>query len=229
MGRLIKNSLEVDLSAIGNFFQGFGAILSGYLIGSIPMGYLVIKIFKKLDITQIGSGRTGGTNALRAGGAKLGILTGVLDFLKGFTVVTLLRQFMPDLTWLHALAGVATVIGHNWSFWLYLITKRFNAGVGTAPNIGAAAAFWFPITLIVVPIVGIFIFVVGYGSLASIAAALAIAAILVLRFLNEVGPLQYGIYGLITLTIVVATLQPNIKRLLAGNERRVGIFAKKVS
>jgi glycerol-3-phosphate acyltransferase PlsY len=215
------------LPGFGNIYLGLGIVLMGYLIGSIPMGYLVIKTFAKKDITKIGSGRTGGTNALRAGGAKLGIVTGVLDFFKGFAVVAVLRRFMPEETWLQVLAGVATVVGHNWSIWLFLLAKRFNAGVGTAPNIGAAAAFWIPIVPIVVPIVGFFIFVIGYGSLASIAAALAIAIILFLRVSNAGVPLQYGVYGLITFAIVLATLQPNIKRLLEGTERRVGIFAKK--
>ncbi len=217
------------MSGIGLTPENIGVVLLGYLVGSIPMGYLIIKIFAKKDITKIGSGRTGGTNALRAGGTKLGILTGVLDFLKGYTVVAVLRRLMPDAAWVYVLAGVASVVGHNWSFWMYMITKRFNAGVGTAPNIGAATALWMPVGLIVVPIVGFFIFVVGYGSLASIAAALTIAILLFLQVSSVGAPIQHGVYGLITLLIVIATLAPNIKRLLEGTERRVGIFAKKTA
>ncbi len=202
-------------------------LVLGYGIGSIPMGYLVIKIFKRQDITQIGSGRTGGTNAMRAGGIWLGALTGVLDFLKGFTAIYLARGLMPDAVWPQVLAGAAAVFGHNWSIWLYLITKRWNAGAGTGPNLGAAMAFWPPVALLVIPIILFFIFIVGYASLASIAAAVAIVIILFVRAAYVGTPWQYGFYGLLTLILVTWALRPNIKRLIQGTERRVGIFARK--
>jgi acyl phosphate:glycerol-3-phosphate acyltransferase len=202
-------------------------LVLGYGIGSIPMGYLGIKIFKRQDITQIGSGRTGGTNAMRAGGVWLGALTGVLDFLKGFAAIYLARGLMPGAVWPQVLAGAAAVFGHNWSIWLYLITKRWNAGAGTGPNLGAAMAFWPPVALLVIPIILFFIFIVGYASLASIAAAVAIVIILFVRAVYVGTPWQYGFYGLLTLILVIWALRPNIKRLIQGTERRVGIFARK--
>jgi len=202
-------------------------VIAAYLIGSIPMGYIVIKLFKRQDITQVGSGRTGGTNAMRAGGVWLGILTGASDLLKGFLAIWLARHWMPGLIWIQVLAGAAAVFGHNWSIWLYLITKRLDAGAGTGPNVGAAMAFYPPVALIVVPIVIFFVFVVGYASLASIAAAVAIVIVLFARAAYNGMPWQYGIYGLLTTLIVVWSLRPNIKRLLEGTERRVGLFAKK--
>lgn len=201
--------------------------LLGYLIGSIPMGYLVIKIFKRQDITLIGSGRTGGTNAMRAGGLWMGVLTGVLDFLKGFMAIWIARWIMPDTIWPQVMAGAAAVFGHNWSIWLYLVTKKLNAGAGTGPNLGAAIAFWPPLALVVIPIILFFVFIVGYASLASIAAAIAIMIILFLRAAYVGTPWQYGIYGICTAAIVIWALRPNIKRLFDGTERRVGIFAKK--
>jgi len=201
--------------------------LLGYLIGSIPMGYLVIKIFKRQDITLIGSGRTGGTNAMRAGGLWMGVLTGVLDFLKGFMAIWIARWIMPDTIWPQVMAGAAAVFGHNWSIWLYLVTKKLNAGAGTGPNLGAAIAFWPPLALVVIPIILFFVFIVGYASLASIAAAIAIMIILFLRAAYVGTPWQYGIYGICTAVIVIWALRPNIKRLFDGTERRVGIFAKK--
>lgn len=202
-------------------------VLIGYLIGSIPMGFLVIKLFRGKDITQIGSGRTGGTNAMRAGGLGLGALTGFLDFLKGFVAIWIARMWLPDLIWPQVLAGAAAVFGHNWSIWLYLLTKRLNAGAGTGPNVGAAMAIWPPLVLVVVPVILFFVFVVGYASLASIAAAFVIVIILVYRAVYSGTPWQYGIYGLLTLLIVAYALRPNIKRLIEGTERRVGLFAKK--
>ncbi|MCZ7551352.1 MAG: hypothetical protein B6D39_11370 [Anaerolineae bacterium UTCFX2] len=202
-------------------------ILIGYVIGSIPMGFIVIKLFKRQDITQVGSGRTGGTNAARAGGLWLGALTGLLDFLKGFAAIWIARIWLPDLIWPQVLAGAAAVFGHNWSIWLFLLTKRLNAGAGTGPNLGGAMAIWPPVILVVIPILLFFLFIVGYASLASIAAALIIVAVLVYRAVYIGMPWQYGIYGLLTMLIVIYALRPNIKRLIEGTERRVGLFAKK--
>ncbi len=87
------------------------------------MGYLVIKLFKRQDITQVGSGSTGGTNAMRAGGIWMGLITGLCDLLKGFLAIWIARTWMPGSIWIQVLAGAAAVFGHNWSIWLYLITK----------------------------------------------------------------------------------------------------------
>lgn len=202
-------------------------IVIGYLIGSLPMGYLVIKLFKQQDITQIGSGRTGGTNAMRAGGILAGILTGLLDLGKGFAAIWIARIWLPDYVWPQVLAGAAAVFGHNWSIWLYLATRRLNAGAGTGPNVGAAVAIWPPVALVVLPIIVFFVFIVGYASVASIIAAFAIVIVLFYRAIYVGMPWQYGIYGLLTTIIVVWALRPNIKRLIEGTERRVGLFAKK--
>jgi glycerol-3-phosphate acyltransferase PlsY len=202
-------------------------MLIGYLIGSIPNGYLVIKLFKRQDITKIGSGRTGGTNAMRAGGVGLGFITAVLDILKGFFAVWIARWLMPQAVWPQVLAGIAAVFGHNWSIWLYLLTGRLNAGAGTGPNLGAAIVFWPPIGLIVIPIVLFCVFVIGYASVASIVGALAIVIILIWRSSSAGLPWQYIVYGIATLVMVVWALRPNIKRLVEGTERRVGIFANR--
>jgi acyl phosphate:glycerol-3-phosphate acyltransferase len=135
-------------------------VLCAYLIGSIPVGYLVIKLFKRQDITQVGSGRTGGTNAMRAGGIWMGLITGLGDLLKGFLAIWIARTWMPGSLWIQVLAGAAAVFGHNWSIWLYLITRRLDAGAGTGPNVGAAIAFYPPVALVVIPIVLFFILVV---------------------------------------------------------------------
>ncbi|MFM8320609.1 MAG: glycerol-3-phosphate acyltransferase [Chloroflexota bacterium] len=204
-------------------------ILVGYLLGSLPMGYIFLKLLKHQDITRVGSGRTGGTNAMRAGGVWMGVLTGLADFGKGFLAVSLARLLTPDLIWVQVLCGFAAVAGHNWSLWLYLWTRKLSAGAGTGPNVGAAMAFWTPVALIVIPIVIIFVFIVGYASLASIAAALAIVAVFFVRASTAGAPWEYGIYGILTMLLVIWALRPNIKRLVEGTERRVGIFAKKTA
>jgi glycerol-3-phosphate acyltransferase PlsY len=210
---------------MGTIFLSILILLFGYLIGSIPNGYLVIKLFKRRDITKIGSGRTGGTNAMRAGGVGMGFITAVLDILKGYVAVGIARLLMPAAIWPQVLAGIAAVFGHNWSIWLRLLTGRLNAGAGTGPNLGAAMFFWHPLALIVIPIVLFCVFVIGYASVASIAAAVAIVVILVWRTSSANLPWEYIIYGIATLAMVIWALRPNIKRLIEGTERRVGIFA----
>ena len=202
-------------------------VIISYILGALPMGYIVIKLLKKQDITKIGSGRTGGTNAMRAGGILAGILTGILDVLKGTLAVILARWLFPGWIWAQILAGAASVLGHNWSILLYWLTKRFSAGAGTGPNIGAAMAFWPGIAAITIPVVAIFVFFVGYASLASLAAGLAIVLSFYFRSVWEGTPWEYIIYGVMTLVFVTWALRPNIQRLLNGTERRVGIFAKK--
>lgn len=206
---------------------GIAAVALGYALGAIPSGYLALRFIKKEDITKIGSGRTGGTNALRAGGFGIGLLTSLLDILKGSLAVLAARALVPQNIWVHVLAGAASVFGHNWSLWLYLMAGKISAGAGTGPNIGAAAVFWLPVLLIMVPVVAFFVLVVGYGSVASLVAALGLPVIFLFRYLWAGEPWAYIAYGVITTAFVAWALRPNIQRLLNGTERRVGIFAKK--
>lgn len=202
-------------------------IVVSYLFGAIPMGYLTVKVIAKKDITKVGSGRTGGTNAMRAGGLWVGVLTAILDLLKGYLAVSFARWVMPGSLWTQVLAGAASVWGHNWSIWLYLLTKKFTAGAGTGPNVGAAMAFWPGILLAAIPTVVFFVFVVGYASVASIATALMLIVAFYLRNLYVGSPWEYVVYSFITTALVIWALRPNIRRLLEGTERRVGLFAKK--
>lgn len=205
------------------------AVISGYLIGALPMGYIFVRIFRQEDITQIGSGRTGGTNAMRAGGIWIGLLTGISDLLKGYLAVQIARKIAPNLIWVHVLAGFFAVVGHNWSIWLYLFTRKISAGAGTGPNIGAAMAFWPGVLLITAPLVAFLVFIVGYASVASLAAAITVVLVFLARALGSGEPWEYVIYGLLTFLLVGWALRPNIQRLLRGNERRVGILARRNS
>ncbi|MBN2549814.1 MAG: glycerol-3-phosphate acyltransferase [Anaerolineales bacterium] len=205
----------------------FLATFVAYLIGSMPMGYIFVKLFKRQDITKVGSGRTGGTNAMRAGGVWVGILTAVFDILKGFLSVSIARMLVPASVWIQVAAGVAAVIGHNWSIWIYFLTKKFAAGAGTGPNVGAAMVFWPGVLWVGIPIILIFVFVVGYASVASIATAIALVIVFAVRAVILGDPWQYIIYSGLTAMMVIIALLPNLKRLIEGTERRVGLFAKR--
>src|SRR5688500_17316076 len=87
------------------------AIVVAYLVGSVPMGLVIVKIISGRDIREVGSGRTGGTNALRAAGLPAGILTAFADMGKGFAAVYLGRLLGQNDPWLEALAAVAAVAG----------------------------------------------------------------------------------------------------------------------
>ncbi len=200
------------------------SIILAYLLGALPVGFLVVRIFSGKDIRQFGSGRTGGTNAMRAAGALAGILTGLGDVAKGFGAVYIARLFFPQdplLPLMEALCGVAAVAGHNWSIYL-----GFRGGAGTGPNAGVATALWPYSALILLPLIPIVLIVTGYASVASTLAAIAIVAIFVVRTLIFHYPVAHVGYAVATTILVALALIPNYRRLIAGTERLVGPRAK---
>ncbi len=201
----------------------FVAILSCYLIGSVPSGYLVIRALTGQDLRAFGSGRTGGTNAMRAGGLVAGLVTGALDILKGATAVWLVRFVLSgqiaqasEFTWAEAAAAIAVVIGHNWSLYL-----GFRGGAGTGPNVGAAIALWPYAALILPPFVPLILFGTGYASVASLSTAILIPFLFAVAAGAGGLPWEFVGYGLATGCIVTCALRPNLARLQNGTERRV--------
>jgi glycerol-3-phosphate acyltransferase PlsY len=198
----------------------------GYLIGAVPFGYLVVKLFTGKDIRSFGSGRTGGTNAIRAAGALAGVLTGAGDIAKGTVAVWVsgwlgkqLNLSSPAVA--QVLAGVMAVVGHNCSVFL-----GWKGGAGTGPNVGVAAGFWFPSLFILLPLVPILLIATGYASVASLTIAGLVPILFALRALVAKAPWEYAVYGILAGTLVVRALRPNIARLKAGTERLVGPRAK---
>ena len=91
-------------------------VLLSYMFGSIPSGVILSRWFIGQDVRQLGSGRTGMTNVMRAGGFRLGLLTGVFDALKAVPGVWLAQSLLPASHWTAVVAGLAAVLGHNYSF-----------------------------------------------------------------------------------------------------------------
>lgn len=202
-----------------------GAAAIGYLLGAIPFGYTFVWWVARRDVTRTGSGRTGGTNALRAGGPVAGVLTAVFDFLKGALAVIVARalaQGQEVQPWAEALAGAAAVLGHNASIFI-----GFKGGAGTGPNVGAAVALWPPSALLLIPLVPLLVIVTGYASVTSMTLALLILAVFVVRAAQGFAFWAYvwG-YALITTVLVYFALLPNIRRLLRGEESKVGPRAR---
>ena len=156
------------------------AAVIGYLFGAIPVGYLVIYLMKRQDIRRIGSGRMGGTNALRAGGTVAGVLTGTGDLLKGLLAVVVARWLAGHATPIEVAAGVAAVVGHNWSVFM-----GFRGGAGAATSIGACLALWPLSALWLIPIIPFGLGVIRFASVTSLMVAAIIPVTLAIRRLQR--------------------------------------------
>ncbi len=187
----------------------------GYLIGAIPVGYLVIYAMKAQDLRRHGSGRTGGTNAIRAGGSWAGVLTGAGDILKGFLAIMVARWVGGGSPWAEVLAGIAAVVGHNWSIYL-----GFKGGAGTGPNIGVCVALWPLSALWLIPLLPFGLNVIRYASVTSLVIAAVIPVTVAVRAALGLGPWIHLVYALGAALAVTWSLRPNIKRLQNGTEPR---------
>lgn len=204
---------------------GLGTVILGYILGSIPFGLLIVKIKTGKDIRQVESGRTGGTNAVRAAGFGAGLLTAILDILKGAASVWIAEALVPQAHLFHILAPLAAILGHNYS--LFLISRkedgalRFHGGAGGAPALGGAIGLWpwmFPIVFGAGALVW---FTLGIASVTTMAIGLIVTIVLAIRVLLGLQePIDIG-YGILAEIFLLWALRPNIKKLLAGQERVV--------
>jgi glycerol-3-phosphate acyltransferase PlsY len=194
---------------------GIGIVISSYLLGSIPMGLFAVNIATGQDVRNIGSGRIGGTNVMRAAGPWIALASGLADVAKGFLAVKL-AQACGGIPLVEALAGIAAVLGHNYSIFI-----GFRGGAGTAPTLGSALGLWPGYGIILLVVGAIVIVVTRYASLGSISAALLLPILVLLRTWWVGEPWAYLIYGIAVPVLILWALRPNMQRLLAGNERRV--------
>lgn len=208
-----------------------GLLLVCYLLGSIPFGLILVRIKTGKDIRNVESGRTGGTNAMRAAGFWIGFATAITDFLKGAVAVWLVRGLVGKVSWLEVLAPVATILGHNYS--IFLPERRENGrlhlrgGAGGATCAGGTLGLWAPGALIILPLAGLLLYFVGFASIATLSTALISILIFTTTWLMGITPWQYIAYGFLSGTLLILSLRPNIQRLLQGNERLIGYRAKK--
>jgi glycerol-3-phosphate acyltransferase PlsY len=194
------------------------------------MGLLVVKLISGQDLRQVQSGRTGGTNAMRAAGFWAGLATASLDIVKGASGVWIAQALLPGNHWLEVLAPVATIIGHNYSVFLIERTKsggiRLGGGAGGAPSIGGAVGLWAPSLLILVPAGALILFGIGFASVTTMSLPIIAIIIFIVRASIGLSPWIYVLYGVLAELLLVWSLRPNIKRLINGTERLVGWRAK---
>lgn len=210
-----------------------GMFILAYLIGSIPFGYIIVKLVSGEDIRTIQSGRTGGTNTMRAAGFWAGLLTALLDIFKGAIAVVIAKQH-PSFQnpWLLIVIPLLVIIGHNYS--VFMIYKKstgkikFGGGAGGAACLGGSLGLWWPSSIIVL-VIGILIFYfIGYASVTTMSIALSSTIIFAARAINIDTSWAYAAYGLVAEILLVISLMPNIQRLKEGTERLHGFRARKL-
>jgi glycerol-3-phosphate acyltransferase PlsY len=203
------------------------AIISAYLLGSIPFGLLIAKAHGK-DLRSIGSGNIGATNVSRALGRRWAYFCFVLDVLKGLIpmLVTMLIA-KPDsvLTlWLWLAAGCAAVLGH-----IFPIYLKFKGGKGVATSFGVALGLWPYYTICVLLAAGVWVLVVliwRYVSLASIAASVVFPLVLISAIIVTPDWDFSNLWPILIIAVAIPIMviirhRENIKRLLAGTESKI--------
>jgi len=199
-----------------------------YLLGSIPFGYLLVRIFRGQDVRQTGSGNIGATNVARTGSKWLAIATLVLDALKGYVAVAHvfffashhpdhLPAFGPHAVFiLAALAGFFAIVGHMFPVWL-----RFKGGKGVATSVGAFLGI-APAAVLVSLVA--FVAIVGITSYVSLGSMIGAAVFPFAAWWLNPETRDVTVMGFIVASALLVILrhEDNIRRLLAGKENRVG-------
>jgi glycerol-3-phosphate acyltransferase PlsY len=182
-------------------------IALAYLIGSIPFGYLIVRFSGRGDVRQTGSGGTGATNVSRRAGKAAGVLTLLLDALKGAIAVLIAAR--PGNSWLPAVAAIAVMVGHIFPLWLGF---RGGKGVATAAGVFAVLA---PFALLCAGVVFLILFLLTrYVSLGSMVAAATIPLILWPKGLTS--PIFTS--ALVSAALIIFAHRANIARLFSGTE-----------
>jgi len=193
-----------------------------YLLGSVPTGYLLVKLFRHEDIRSVGSGNIGATNVLRSGGKGLGAATFVLDALKGATAVALAAWIAPQFATalpprdIEALAAVVAVLGHMFPVWL-----RFRGGKGVATGFGV---FLVAAPMAALAAITVFIIVLLLSRYVSLASILGAGSFPVFAYFLVHGdkPALFIAAQFIVASLIILKHHQNIRRLLSGTENRFG-------
>lgn len=198
------------------------ASLIGYLLGAIPFGLLMGRATRGIDIREYGSHRTGATNALRTLGARPAALVFILDVGKGLAAVLIARFVLPADSpalheWAAAAAGVAAIVGHNWSVYI-----RFTGGRGVATSTGGLGGMAPWALLVMAPVVFLIIWRSRYVSLGSVSGAVISPVVVGILALIGTATLQAFVYAVVAGALVTTSHADNIARLRAGTERKIG-------
>ncbi len=204
-------------------------VILGYLLGSIPIGVLVARIWGRGDVRAYGSGKTGTTNVLRVAGKKAAVLVLVLDIAKGALAAVFAglivgrsylvvgHSFALGALVAQCVAALAAMAGHNWSVFL-----GFRGGRGVATFFGGLAALYPPAAIFGGEVFALGAVSTRFASLGSIAGVVGTYTILIPLTVFNGFPIEYLVYSLIGTIAIIIKHRDNIARLLAGKERRLG-------
>ena len=188
----------------------------GYLLGSMPNGYLAGRWLKDIDLRQCGSGSTGATNVLRNVGKGPALVVFLLDVGKGALAVLLAKSFGLN-DWVQVLAGLAALAGHIWPVWL-----GWKGGKAVATGLGMFLGLAWPVGL---ACFGLFMAVISISRIVSLSSVVAAIGLPVLMLISG-GSSAYLVVSLVASLMVLWRHRSNIERLIAGTEPRIGAKAR---
>ena len=188
----------------------------GYLLGSVPFGLVVGKVYRGIDIREYGSGKTGFTNTLRSVGLGPALLVVFMDIGKG-AVPVLLGRLVFDEPWAASIGGVAAVVGHTWP-----VFAGFRGGRGVATAFGAFLAI-VPIAALALLVAGgIVLAATRYVSLMSMAGTAVGLITLIVLAVGDWVPAEYLVFGIAVTAAIELNHLENARRLLTGTEPKLG-------
>ncbi|MDB2652591.1 glycerol-3-phosphate 1-O-acyltransferase PlsY [Candidatus Pelagibacter bacterium] len=185
--------------------------IASYLMGSVPFGLILTKIFLKKDIREIGSGNIGATNALRTGNKFIGYSTLILDISKAIIPVIYVKINYPDLIYI---ASLCAFLGHVFPIWL-----KFKGGKGVATYVGILFSINIILGLIFVASWAIIFLLFRYSSLSSIIGSLSVPIYILIT-----GQINDAIFFAIMFILIFFTHKENIKRLKNKEESKTKIY-----
>ena len=185
--------------------------ITSYLMGSIPFGLILTKIFLNKDIREIGSGNIGATNALRTGNKLIGYTTLILDITKAIIPVIYVKVNFPELIYI---ASLCAFLGHVFPLWL-----KFKGGKGVATYVGILFSVNFLLGFIFVSSWGIIFLISRYSSLSSIIGSMSVPIYILIT-----GQLSNAIFFGIMFILIFFTHRENIKRLKNKEESKTKIY-----
>jgi acyl phosphate:glycerol-3-phosphate acyltransferase len=196
------------------------AVVGGYIIGAIPSGALVARLYGRVDLTRVGSQKTGATNVLRTLGPKAAAIVFIGDVLKGVLPTLAARLLVSDdslRAWAMSLAGLAAVLGHAYSVFI-----GFKGGRGVSTGLGALAVIEPPIAGLAFVVGAIAIAATRYVSLGSILGTSTAAVALLIWAIIDRSMLAAAVFGVAIGIFIVVAHRDNIDRLRTGTERKLG-------
>ena len=188
----------------------------GYLLGSMPNGYLAGRWLKGIDLRQCGSGSTGATNVLRNVGKGPALVVFLLDVSKGALAVLLAKSFGLN-DWVQVLAGLAALAGHIWPVWL-----GWKGGKAVATGLGMFLGLAWPVGL---GCFGLFMAMISLSRIVSLSSVIAAIGLPVLMVISG-NSSAYVVVSLVASVLVLWRHRSNIERLIAGTEPRIGAKAR---